>query len=336
MAVSGKQKLVWLAACLVLVLTLCGCATNRKTPATPSGAQQEVLLTLQDGETIPYEPYRLYLNVSGGISEYSARQGIAFTRAMESYLNANNVILAQDEFLALCEEDMNDYLSSDMFVLCSGLLTAHYGMTQEDVVRCVWENYWSQYVARALSGFYNAQESMGADPADTMFDKFTEEFYTNLSFPDGCVACFAGEEIAWTPLYENMCTYNMMTTRLQTADTIAQNRCVEKYVQEQGLEVDLSTLDQSVSEAVSTMKSNEIYAKVFDSILAAQDKTLDDFLNAMRPFVVANYQRAAFGQHCYEEYAALDAESKPAAADDYYYDRLDAITQTYTINYLGW
>lgn len=306
------------------------------TAVTPAGAQQEVLLTLQDGETIPYEPYRLYMDVSGEISKYSARQGIAFTLAMESYLNANNVVLAQDEFLALCAEDMNDYLSSDMFALCSGLLTAHYGMTQEDVVRCVWENYWSQYVARMLSGFYKAQESMGADLADTMFDEFTESFYANLSFPDGCVACFAGEEIAWTTLYENMCTYNMLTTLLQTADTIAQNRSVEKYVQEQGLEIDLSTLEQSVAEAVSTMKSNEIYARVFDTILAAKDKTLDDFLNAMQLFVLANYQRAAFGQHCYEGYAALDEESKPKVIDDYYDDRLDAITQTYTIGYLGW
>lgn len=318
----------WAALMTAVMLMLCvfsaGCA------------QQDVLLELDDGERVPYEPYSLYLDVAGEIARYSARQGIAFTMAMESYLQANHVILATDEFLSLCAEDMDAHMQSEAYVVCADILGAHYGIQEDDVAQCVWENYWSQYVARMLSGFFKAQEEMTGVLAEEMFRDFTEQFYENLSFDDGGVAVFAGESIAWTPVYERLCQYNDLNARLEVADTIAQNRSVEKYIQSRQIEVDLEKVDESLQQAVHTMQANEVYSRVFGDILTSKGRTMDEFLTAMKPFVTANFQRAAFGQYCYDAYQKLDDGAEKPTMEAYYGARLSEVSQPYTVEYLGW
>lgn len=333
--------------------------------------EQAVLLTLEDGETLFYEPYSLYMDVAAAISQYSTRQGIAFTRAMESYLEANHVILATDEFSMLCAEEMEEYLRSETFMVCKGILKTQGGLTDEEIVRCVWENYWSQYVARTMAGFFNAQHEMNGESASEMFQDFTQQFYAHLEFPDDeSVAVFAGEEIPWEDVYRNLCAYNELTARLEIADTLAQNRCVEKYLNEHGIHVDLTGMEESIDQAVSTMRSNELYCRVLDGVLAKYGRTLEEFLDAMRPFVLANFQRAAFGQHCYDLYqAGKDSTTLPDPSshesdlpqemgaereadesgetknetsedmedmEDFYYGKLASVCQTYSIGYLGW
>lgn len=300
-------------------------------------AQPQTLLELEGGRAIAYEPYRLYMEVAEEISRYSTRQGVVFTLAMTSYLEANHVLLAEDECLALCAEEMNEHMQSEAYALCADILAKRYGLSEAEIARCVFENYWSQYVARALSGFYRAQEKMTGTPAEKMFNDFTEDFYANLSFEEGSVAVFAGEAIAWTPTYENLCAYNAVNALLEVADTVALNASVEDFLSEQGIDVDLTGMEDSVREAVSAMRANALYSAVFDSILEEKGKTMDDFLAAMEPFVLAQFQRAAFGQACYDAYqeAYGEAEEKPAL-EAYYYERLEAVAKPYVIRDLGW
>lgn len=301
-------------------------------------ASGQPLLILSDGEAVPYEPYALYLTVSGEIGRLSARQGIVFTRAMESYLQANNVILSTDEFLSLCGEEMNSYLESETFTVCRGLLKAHYDLTDEQILRSIRDSYWSQYVAQMLSAFYRAQEKMSGESAEMMFSAFTEQFYENLSFCDEAdgVAVFGGETIAWTDGYRAQVRYNELTSLLATVDTIALNRSVEKYLDDNHVTVDYEGMDESIRDAVASMQSNEIYSVALDEILAAKHQKLDDFLVAMTPFVEANFQRASFGGYCYELYQAMPEDQRPEDLREYYYSCLDGVSQTYQIGYLGW
>lgn len=303
-----------------------------------SSASGQALITLSDGEIVPYESYALYLTVSGEIGRLSARQGIVFTRAMESYLQANNVILSTDEFLSLCGDEMNSYLESETFTICRGLLKAHYGLTDEQILRSIRDSYWSQYVAQMLSAFYRTQETMSGESAETMFNTFTEQFYENLSFCDEAtgVAVFGGESLAWTDEYRAQVLYNELTSILATVDTIALNLSVEKYLNDNQVTVDYTGMDESVRAAVSSMQSNEIYSAALDEILVDHHWSFDDFLDAMTPFVKANFQRASFGSHCYELYQTMPEQQRPEDLQEYYYSCLDSVSQTYQIGYLGW
>ena len=310
-------------------------------PASNVLAQQNTLLTFSSGEKIAYAPYELYLDVTDEIARYSARQGIIFTLAMESYLSANNVVVGMDEFYNLCGEEMNEYLQSETFALISGILQQHYDLTSEEIVQCVLENYWSQYIARMMSGLFNALSEMSDESSESMFHAFTEQFYENFSLEeDDSVALFAGETIHWTDIYENLCTYSSVVARVEKADAIAVNRSVEIYLEENGISTDLSGLDESVEQAVASMKSNELYSRTFDKALAKKGHSMDEFLEAMTPFVIANFQRASFGAYCYELYAArelqTDAADSSTAMEDFYNAMLDSVSQPYTVNYLGW
>lgn len=314
---------------------LSGCAAKTPGVADSLGYTDQnpdmVFATLKSGD-IPYEGYRLLIDVNELADRQMARRELALSAALTKDLDELDVFIDELSFRIDASSDiMQNYLTGDTEEFLQQVAQAS-GLTQEQIFSAMLEIYRPQYLMSLMLDFRREQalNSLSEDTADMegeasklaaeVLGAYYESIDSRFEFDDDTLlVVLDGEPVELGDNHREFIDYVAAVYRMELLTRLQVGEAMRRELDAKGKAIDMDEFNNNCELQINAALEDAAHMSDIDGYLAAFGATREQYFESYRKLLLGEFAGAGFADMIAEEYSLLASDSPQREGGEYSY-----------------